>query len=93
MCAAVTLGLVSAGRFRAADAIGYVIVQALGAVAAAGKPGFDVVTSGLASNGYGAHSPGGYSFGACLVTEFVMTLFLFRLFDWQTRPDVFFNNI
>ena len=55
----------------------------LGAVAAAGvlafiasgKPGFDVVMSGLASNGYGAHSPGGYSLGACLVTEFVMTFF------------------
>ena len=80
---AVTLGLVSAGRFRAADAIGYVIVQVLGAIAAAGvlvfiasgKPGFDVVTSGLASNGYGAHSPGGYSLGAALVTEFVMTFF------------------
>ncbi len=80
---AVTLGLVSAGRFRAGEAIGYVIVQVLGAVAAAGvlafiasgKPGFDVVTSGLASNGYGAHSPGGYSMVSCLVTEFVMTFF------------------
>jgi aquaporin Z len=80
---AVTLGLVSAGRFKAGDAIGYVVVQVLGAVAAAavlayiasGKPGFDVVASGLASNGYGAHSPGGYSLGASLVTEFVMTFF------------------
>ena len=50
-------------------------MQVLGAVAAAGKPGFDVVTSVLARNGYGAHSPGGYSLGACLVTEFVMTYF------------------
>jgi aquaporin Z len=80
---AVTLGLVSAGRFRATDAVGYIIVQVLGAIAAAwvlvfiasGKPGFDIVTSGLASNGYGAHSPGGYSLGAALVTEFVMTFF------------------
>ena len=83
---AVTLGLVSAGRFRATDAIGYVIVQVLGAVAAAGvlafiargTPGFVMVTSGLASNGYGAHSPGGYSLGAALVTEFVMTSFPIR---------------
>jgi aquaporin Z len=80
---AVTVGLVTAGRFKAADAIGYIAVQVLGAVAAAavlayiasGKPGFDVMASGLANNGYGAHSPGGYSLGACLVTEFVMTFF------------------
>jgi aquaporin Z len=80
---AVTVGLVSAGRFKAGDAIGYIAVQVLGAIAAAavlayiasGKPGFDVMASGLANNGYGAHSPGGYSLGACLVTEFVMTFF------------------
>jgi aquaporin Z len=80
---AVTLGLVSAGRFRLGDAVGYVVVQVIGAIAAAavlafvasGKPGFDVAASGLASNGYGAHSPGGYSLGACLVSEFVMTFF------------------
>jgi aquaporin Z len=80
---AVTVGLVTAGRFKAADAVGYIAVQVLGAIAAAavlayiasGKPGFDVMASGLANNGYGAHSPGGYSLGACLVTEFVMTFF------------------
>jgi aquaporin Z len=80
---AVTVGLVSAGRFKPADAVGYIFVQVLGAIAAAavlayvasGKPGFDVVASGLASNGYGAHSPGGYPLGAALVTEFVMTFF------------------
>jgi aquaporin Z len=80
---AVTLGLVSAGRFKLAEAVGYVIVQVLGAIAAAGvlvyvasgKPGFDVVASGLASNGYAEHSPGGYSLGAALVMEFVMTFF------------------
>jgi aquaporin Z len=80
---AVTIGLVSAGRFKASDAVGYVVVQVAGAVAAAavlayiasGKPGFDVATSGLASNGFAEHSPGGYSMGAALVTEFVMTFF------------------
>jgi aquaporin Z len=80
---AVTLGLVSAGRFKATDAIGYIVVQTIGAIAAAGtlyyiasgKPGVDLVSGGFASNGYGEHSPGGYSLGAALVTEFVMTFF------------------
>ncbi len=84
---AVTLGLVSAGRFKAIDALGYVAVQVAGAIAAAavlayiasGKPGFDVVSSGLASNGYAEHSPGGYSLGAALVTEFVMTFFFLMI--------------
>jgi len=84
---AVTIGLVSAGRFKASDAIGYIVVQVVGAVAAAavlafiasGKPGFDVVTSGLASNGFAEHSPGGYSMGASLVTEFVMTFFFLMI--------------
>ncbi len=80
---AVTVGLVAAGRFKASDAIGYVIVQVIGAIAAAlvlryiaeGKAGFDVVASGFASNGYGAHSPGGYALGAALASEFVMSFF------------------
>lgn len=80
---AVTVGLVSAGRFKIGDAVGYIVVQVLGAIAAAGvlayvasgKPGFDVVTSGLASNGYAEHSPGHYSLAAAVVTEFVMTFF------------------
>ena len=80
---AVTVGLVAAGRFKASEAIGYVIVQVVGAIAAAlvlryiaeGKAGFDVVASGFASNGYGAHSPGGYALGAALASEFVMTFF------------------
>jgi aquaporin Z len=84
---AVTIGLVSAGRFKASDAIGYIVVQVVGAVAAAavlayiasGRPGFDVVTSGLASNGFAEHSPGGYSMGASLVTEFVMTFFFLMI--------------
>ncbi|HXQ64517.1 MAG TPA: aquaporin Z [Steroidobacteraceae bacterium] len=80
---AITVGLVSAGRFKIGDAAGYIVVQVLGAIAAAvvlayvasGKPGFDVVASGLASNGYGEHSPGHYSLGAAVVTEFAMTFF------------------
>ena len=80
---AVTLGLVAAGRVKPVDAAGYVLVQVLGAIAAAGvlafiasgKAGFDVAASGLAANGYGAHSPGGYTLASSLTSEFVMTFF------------------
>ena len=80
---AVTLGLVAAGRTPTADAPDYVIAKVVGAIAAAavlasiaaGKPGFDLVASGFAANGYGEHSPGGYALGAALVAEFVMTFF------------------
>jgi len=82
---AVSVGLWAGGRFPASDLVPYIIVQVLGGVAgagivyiiASGHPGFDL-TGGLASNGYGAHSPGGYSLAAALVTEIVMTFgFLF----------------
>jgi len=76
---AVSVGLVVGGRFRAAELPGYVIAQVLGAIAAAsvlyvvatGKPGADI--GGFATNGYGAHSPGGFDLTAALVTEVVLT--------------------
>jgi len=82
---AVTVGLVAGGRFKSSDAGPYILAQVVGAVAAAallyliasGKPGFDL-SGGLASNGYGAHSPGGYSLFAGLITEVVMT-FMFLM--------------
>ena len=63
---AVTVGLVAAGRFRAAELPPYVAAQLIGgalasgalAILASGTPGFDLVASGFAANGYGAHSPG-----------------------------------
>ncbi len=82
---AVSIGLWAGGRFPAKDLIPYIIAQVLGGVVAAavlfviasGNADFDVA-AGFASNGYGAHSPGGYSLTACLVTEIVMTfMFLF----------------
>ncbi len=82
---AVSVGLWAGGRFPASQILPYVVAQVLGAIAAggvlyliaSGKPGFDV-TAGFASNGYGSHSPGGYSLLAALVTEVVMTMmFLF----------------
>lgn len=82
---AVSLGLVIAGRFDKKELIPYIISQVLGGLLAAlvlyliasGKPGFDV-TAGFASNGYGEHSPGGYSLIAVLITEVVMT-FIFLM--------------
>jgi len=82
---AVTFGLVVGGRFKSSDAGPYMIAQVIGAFVAAallyiiasGKPGFDL-SGGLASNGYGAHSPGGYSLFAGFVTEVVMT-FMFLM--------------
>lgn len=77
---AVSVGLWAGGRFPADQLLPYIVCQVLGAfaaggvlfVVASGKAGFDV-TAGFASNGYGAHSPGGYSLLAALVTEVVMT--------------------
>ena len=79
---AVSIGLWAGGRFPAAKLLPYIVAQILGAVVAAavlyviasGAAGFDV-SKGFASNGYGAHSPGGYSLLAALVTEVVMTMF------------------
>lgn len=78
---AVSLGLWAAGRFQAKELLPYIVAQVLGGVAAggvlyliaSGKAGFDL-SAGFASNGYGTHSPGGYSLLAALVTEVVMTM-------------------
>jgi aquaporin Z len=78
---AVSIGLCVGGRFPSKDLLGYIISQVLGGLAgagvlyliASGKAGFDV-HAGFASNGFGEHSPGGYSLVAALVTEIVMTM-------------------
>jgi aquaporin Z len=77
---AVSVGLWAGGRFPAKDLLPYIVAQVIGGLAAggvlfliaSGKAGFDV-SAGFASNGFGAHSPGGYSLQAALVCEVVMT--------------------
>ncbi len=78
---AVSFGLWAGGRFPGKELLPYIISQVLGGIAAggilliiaSGQPGFDV-HAGFASNGYGIHSPGGYSLTSALVTEIVMTM-------------------
>ncbi len=79
---AISVGLVVGKRFPVSDLIPYVLAQVAGGIAAAGvlyviasgKAGFDVA-GGFASNGYGAHSPGGYAPLSCAVAEIVLTMF------------------
>jgi aquaporin Z len=77
---AVSVGLVVGGRFPSGELIPYVVAQVLGGIAgagvlyliASGQAGFDIA-GGLASNGYGEHSPGGYPLASALITEVVLT--------------------
>jgi aquaporin Z len=81
---AVSVGLVVGKRFQISELPAYVIAQVLGGIAgsgvlytiAMGKAGFDL--GGFAANGYGLHSPGGYSLAACLTAEVVLT-FMFLM--------------
>ena len=83
---AVSVGLATARRFPAAELPAYIAAQVLGGTAgagalyviASGKPGFDIA-SGLASNGYGVHSPGGYSMMAGFFAEVLLTFFFLMI--------------
>lgn len=91
---AVSVGLTVAGKFPASNLVGYVIVQVLGAIAAAavlyviasGKGDFQL--GGFAANGYGEHSPGGYSLTAALVAEVVLTFFFLFIILGSTHGRV-----
>ena len=82
---AVSIGLAVGRRFPASELPAYILAQVMGGAAgagalyvvASGKAGF-LLSAGLASNGYGEHSPGGYSLIACLVAEVVLT-FMFLI--------------
>jgi len=78
---AVSIGLWAGKRFPAGELLPYIVAQVLGAIAgagvlyliASGQTGIDIPKGGFAANGYGAHSPGGYSLLSGLVTEVVLT--------------------
>lgn len=78
---AVSVGLAIAKRFPASELPAYIVAQVAGAVVASailyaiatGQPGFEIATNGFAANGYGDHSPGGYSMVAALIAEIVLT--------------------
>ena len=89
---AVSVGLWVGGRFDKSELLPYVGAQVLGGIAgagilyliASGKPGFEL--GGFAANGYGAHSPGGYSMLAALITEVAMTFMFLIIILGSTHP-------
>ena len=89
---AVSVGLVAGGRFPIGELVPYIVAQVIGAIAAAavlyliatGKQGFDA-SAGFASNGFGEHSPGGYSMQSALVCEIVMTFFFVMIIMGATH--------
>ncbi|MPS48244.1 aquaporin Z [Methylobacillus sp.] len=92
---AVSIGLWAGGRFAGSQLLPYIVAQVLGAIAAggvlyliaSGQAGFDV-TAGFASNGYGEHSPGGYTMTAALVAEVVLTAFFLFIIMGATDQRV-----
>jgi aquaporin Z len=92
---AVSVGLFTAGRLPASDLIPYIVAQVIGAIVASavlymiasGKADFSLA-NGFASNGYGEHSPGGYSMGSALVSELVMTFMFLMIILGSTHGRV-----
>jgi aquaporin Z len=90
---AVSVGLVAGGRFPARELPAYVVAQLAGAIIAAGvlyviangAASFDL-SGGFASNGYGMHSPGGYSLGAAFLSELVLTFMFLMIILGATDP-------
>ena len=84
---AVTLGLWSAGKVPTVEVVPYIVAQVIGGIAGAaiiaaiatGKADYNLVQSGFAANGFGEHSPGGYSLQAALVCEVAMTFFFLMI--------------
>lgn len=92
---AVSIGLAVAKRFRISELPAYISAQLAGAIAGAsvlyviarGKAGFQL-SAGLAANGYGVHSPGGYSMAACLLAEVVLTFMFVMIVLGATSTNV-----
>jgi aquaporin Z len=86
---AITLAMLVAGKIKGKDAVFYIIAQCIGGIIgagilwaiASGNPDFSLAKTGLGQNGFGIHSPAGYSLAACFIAEVVLTaLFLFVIF-------------
>jgi aquaporin Z len=86
---AITIAMLVANKIKGKEALGYIIAQCLGGiigaailwVIASGLPGYSLSQNGLGQNGFGAHSPAGYSLWACFIAEIVLTaIFLFVIF-------------
>jgi aquaporin Z len=91
---AITIGALAAGRIKGGDVAPYVISQVIGAVLAAwvlatiaSGNGTDAIATGLAANGFGDHSPGGYNLTTALVTEVLMTFFFLLVIFGSTSED------
>ncbi len=90
---AVSVGLWAGKRFPVSDLVAYIVAQLLGAIAAAavlyviatGAKGLSLA-NGFGSNGYGTHSPGGYSLAAVIVAETVLTFFFVLIIHGATHP-------
>ena len=94
---AITIGMVVLGRMKASESIGYIISQILGALAGAGillliaegKPGFNLVDTGLGQNGYGSASPQNYSLASCFIAEVVFSaIFLLVIFGSTSTKNI-----
>jgi aquaporin Z len=91
---AITVAMLTAGKIKAKDAIAYIVAQCLGAILGAAallqiaqrRFGYSLAANGLGQNGYGVHSPMGYSFVGCLTAEIILTaLFLFVIFGATSK--------
>jgi len=92
---AITIAMLVAGKIKGNDAIYYIIAQCIGAIIgagilwaiASGIKDFSLAASGLGQNGYGAHSPSGYSLVACFVAEVVLTAWVLFVSFGSTHKD------
>jgi aquaporin Z len=90
---AITIGALVAGRIKPADVAPYIVAQVIGGILAAwvlatiaSGNGTDALAGGLASNGFGEHSPGGYAMGTAFLTEVLMTFFFLLVILGVTDP-------
>ncbi|MCL4324978.1 MAG: aquaporin Z [Candidatus Thermoplasmatota archaeon] len=92
---AVTISMLLAGKIKGQEALGYIIVQCLGAIVAAGLllgiasglPGYSLGTNGLGQNGYGSHSPAGYDMTSAFLAEVVLTFLFLLVIHAATSED------